>query len=64
MNQANSFNNGFAFVKISELLIGNLICLLAGFLGYLTGFLKAILGGPKRQFPDGNEDGTYHSNGE
>ena len=64
MNQANSFNNGFAVVKISELVIGNLIVLLAGCLGYLTGFLKAILGEPKRQFHDGIEDGTYHYNGE
>ena len=62
MNQANFFNNGFAVVKISELLIGNLIVLLAGCLGYLTGFLKAIIGEPKRQFHDGNEDGTNHYN--
>ena len=64
MNQVNSSTNGFAVVKISELLIGNLIVLLAGCLGYLTGLLKAFLSEPKRQFHDGNEDGTYHYNGE
>ena len=64
MNQDKSIKNRFAIVKISELVIGNLIVLLAGCLGYLTGFLKAILGEPKRQFHDGIEDGTYHYNGE
>jgi len=48
MNQVKT--NGFAIEKISELVIGNLIVLLTGCLGYLTGFLKAILGNPAGQF--------------
>ena len=62
MNQVKT--NRFAIEKISEFVIGNLIVLLAGCLGYLTGFLKAILGNPEGQFNGANEDGSYHYNGE
>ena len=62
MNQVKT--NGFAIEKISELVIRNLIVLLACCLGYLTGFLKAILGNPEGQFGGYNEDISYHYNGE
>ena len=52
-----------SILKISELLIGNLMVLLAGCLGYLTGFLKAILGEANGQLQDGNKDVAQHYNG-
>ena len=64
MTKTDCFASESAILKISELLIGNLMVLLAGCLGYLTGFLKAILGEPHGQLQDGNKDGAQHYNGE
>ena len=64
MTKTDCFASENAILKISELLIGNLMVLLAGCLGYLTGFLKAILGEPHGHFQDGNKDGAQHYNGE
>ena len=63
MNQDKSIKNRFAIVKISELVIGNLIVLLAGCFGYLTGFLKIFLGNSEGQFHGDYENGSYHYNG-
>ena len=64
MKQIKLFENGTAILKISELAIGNLMVLLAGLLGYLTGSLRGILGESKGQFQGGDEDNAYHSHGE
>ena len=64
MKQIKLFENGTSILKISELAIGNLMVLLAGLLGYLTGFLRGILGESKDQFEGSDEDNAYHSHGE
>ena len=64
MKQIKLFENGTATLKISELAIGNLMVLMAGLLGYLTGFLRGNLGESKGQFQGSDEDNAYHSHGE
>ena len=64
MKQIKLFENGTAILKISELAIGNVMVLMAGLLGYLTGSLRGILGESKGQFQGGDEDNAYHSHGE
>ena len=65
MKKTSSFANGFASLRISELMIGNLMVLLAGLLGYLTGFLTYILGDETNGRPeDVGNDTSYHLNGE
>ena len=63
MKKNDSDANGTAILKISELAIGNLMVLLAGCLGYLTGFLGAIIREPKGQLRDDNKDGAHHNHG-
>ena len=69
IKKTSSFANGFASLRIRELMIGNLMVILAGLLGYLTGFLTYILGdetnGRDHGRPkDVGNDASYHLNGE
>ena len=63
MKKNDSDANDTAILKISELAIGNLMVLLAGCLGYLTGFLSAIIREPKGQLRGDDKDGAYHNHG-
>ena len=47
----NSITNKSASLRISELMIGNLMVLLAGILGYLTGYLTFIHGNDNEGLP-------------
>lgn len=60
MTKLNSSANGSASLRISELMIGNLMVLSAGILGYLTGLLTFIFKNTKGQPQGGNSDATYH----
>ena len=63
MKKNDSDANGTAILKISELAIGNLIVLLAGCLGYLTGFFRGIFREPKGQLRGDDRDGAHHNHG-
>ena len=64
MKKSHNCSNGFASLGISELMIGNLMVLLAGLLGYLTGFLTYILAEETNGQPkDVDNDASYHFNG-
>ena len=62
----NSITNKSASLRISELMIGNLMVLLAGILGYLTGYLTFIHGNDTQGLPKGgdNDAASYHFNSE
>ena len=63
MKKNDSDINGTAFLKISELAIGNLMVLLAGCLGYLTGFLSGIIREPEGQLRGDDKDRAHHNHG-
>ena len=66
MKKMNSIANESASLRISELMIGNLMVLLAGLLGYLTGYLTFIHGNDTEGLPKGgdNDAASYHFNSE
>ena len=63
MKKIDPDTNDTAILNMSELAIGNLMVLLAGCLGYLTGFLSAIIREPKGQLRGDDKDGAYHNHG-
>ena len=63
MKKNDSDTNGTAFLRISELAIGNLMMLLAGCLGYLTGFFRGIFREPKGQLRGDDKNGVHHIHG-
>ena len=66
MKKTNSIKNESASLEISKLMIGNLMVLLAGILGYLTGYLTFIHGNDTEELPKGgdNDAASYHFNSE
>ena len=66
MKKMRSIANESASLRISELMIGNLMVLLAGILGYLTGYLTFIHDNDTEGLPKAgdNDAGSYHFNSE
>ena len=66
MKKMNSIANESASLSISALMIGILMVLLAGILGYLTGYLTFIHGNNTEGLPNGgdNDAASYHFNSE